>query len=96
MSMDDNDGQMIFGGPWGPEVTPTFVLQVRKNPEKTSPRKPVPTWDRTRARGVTGAHAAAWRTAVDDMESYGVLYHQVLHTIPENIIVCYDIVPLQF
>ena len=33
MMMDDYDGQMIF------------VLQVRKNPEKTSPRKLVPTGD---------------------------------------------------
>ena len=32
-------------GPWGPKVS----WQVRKNPEKTSPRKLVPTGDRTRA-----------------------------------------------
>ena len=38
---------------------------MRKKPEKTSPRKPVPTGDRTRARCVTDAHAAAWPTAVD-------------------------------
>ena len=38
---------------------------LRKNPEKTSPRKRVPTGDRTRARCVTGAHATTWSTAVD-------------------------------
>ena len=37
---------------------------MRKNPEKTSPRKLVPTGDRTRARCVTSAHAT---TAVDLM-----------------------------
>ena len=45
--------------------TSTFVLQVRKNPEKSSPRKLVPTGDRTRARCVTGAHATTCSTAVD-------------------------------
>ena len=38
---------------------------MRKNPEKTSPRKPVPTGDRTRARCVTSAHATTCSTAVD-------------------------------
>ena len=38
---------------------------MRKNPEKSSPRKLVPTGDRTRARCVTGAHATTWATAVD-------------------------------
>ena len=46
---------------------PTFVLQVRKNPEKTSPRKPAPTGDRTRARCVTSAHATTCSTAVDSI-----------------------------
>ena len=49
----------------GAESFLTFVLQVRKNPEKTSPRKLVLTGDRTRARCVTGTHA----TAVDILES---------------------------
>ena len=31
-----------------------------KKPEKTSPRKPVPNGERTRARCVTGAYAATW------------------------------------
>ena len=64
MSIDDNDGQMIFGDLGGLKL-PEFVLQVRKNPEKTSPRKLVPTGDRTRARYVTGAHATICSTAVD-------------------------------
>ena len=52
---------------------PSFVLHVRKNPEKTSPRKPVPTGDRTRARCVTSAHATTCSTAVD------VLRHKFLN-----------------
>ena len=43
---------------------------MRKNPEKTSPRKPVPTGDRTRARCVTSAHATTCSTAVDDLKFY--------------------------
>ena len=54
-----------YWGTLGAQSFPTFVLQVRKNPEKTSPRKLVPTGDRIRARCVTGAHAAACPTAVD-------------------------------
>ena len=38
---------------------------MRKNPEKISPRKLVPTGDRTRARCVTWTHATTWPTAVD-------------------------------
>ena len=37
---------------------------MRKNPEKTSPRKLVQTGDRTWARRVTSAHATTWPTAV--------------------------------
>ena len=43
----------------------TFILQVRKTPEKTSPRKPVPPGDRTRARCVISSHATTCSTAVD-------------------------------
>ena len=39
---------------------------MRKNPEKTSPRKIVPTGDRPRARCVTSAHATTCSTAVVD------------------------------
>ena len=62
MMSDDDDGQMIFRDLVGLKP-PTFVLQVRKNPEKTSPRKLVPTGDRTRARCVTGAHARHGRSS---------------------------------
>ena len=33
---------------------------MRKNPEKTSPRKLIPTGDRTRARCMTSARATTW------------------------------------
>ena len=55
----------LYSGTWWIKSLPTFVLQVRKNPEKTLPRKLVPTGDRTRALCVTGAHAAVCPTAVD-------------------------------
>ena len=42
MIMDDNDGQMIFGDLGGLKLL-IFVLQMRENPEKTSPMKLVPT-----------------------------------------------------
>ena len=54
-----------YSGTLGAQSFLTFVLQVRKNPEKTSPRKLVPTGDRTRVRCVTGAHASSWPTAMD-------------------------------
>ena len=55
---DDYDGQMIL---WGLKV-PDICLTGE---EKTSPRKLVPTGDRTRARCVTSAHATTCSTAVD-------------------------------
>ena len=54
-----------YSGTLGALSFPIFVLQVRKNPEKTSPRKLVPTGDRTRACCVTSAHATTCSTAVD-------------------------------
>ena len=60
----DNDGQMIFGDFGGLKLA-DICLADQENPEKTSPKKPVPTGDRTRARCVTDAHAVAWPTAVD-------------------------------
>ena len=48
---------------------PTFDLQVRKNPEKTLPRKLVLTGDQTWAPCMTGAHATTWPTVVDDKTS---------------------------
>ena len=55
---DDNDGQMIFGD-LGDLKLPDICLTGEENPQKTAPRKPVPTGDRPRARCVTGAYAAA-------------------------------------
>ena len=66
MSDDDNDGQMIFGDLGGLKL-PDICLTGEENPEKTSPRKRVPTGDRTRARYVTDAHATTWSTAVDEI-----------------------------
>ena len=64
------DGMMTTTAKWhsgtlGAWSFLTFVLQVRKNPEKTSPRKFVPTGVRTRGRCVTSAYATACATAVD-------------------------------
>ena len=64
MIMDDNGGQMIFGDLGGLKL-PDICLTGEEKPDKTSPRKLVPTGDRTRARCVTGAHAAACPTTVD-------------------------------
>ena len=65
MIEDDNDDQMIFGDLGGLKL-PDISLQVRKNPEKTTPRKLVPNGDRTWALCVMGAHATACPTAVDE------------------------------
>ena len=59
------DGQMMFGKLMGlklPDICLTDEEKLRKN----SPRKLVPTGDRIRVRCVTGAHATACSTAVDD------------------------------
>ena len=44
---DDNDGQIIFGDLGGLKF-PDICLTGEEKPRKTSPRKPVPTGDRTR------------------------------------------------
>ena len=64
MMMDDHDGQMIFGDLGGLKL-PDICLTGEEKPQKTSPKKLVPTGDRTRARCATGAHATACPTAVD-------------------------------
>ena len=64
MSDDDNDGQMIFGDLVGLKLPDICLTSEEKPRKKTSPRKLVPTRDRTRARCVTGAHATDWFTAV--------------------------------
>ena len=61
---DDYCGQMIFGDLGGLKFS-HICLTGEEKPEKTSPRKLVPTGDRTRARCVTGAHATASSTAVE-------------------------------
>ena len=53
---DDYDCQMIFGDLEGLKL-PDICLTGEEKSRKTSPRKLVPTGDRTRARCVTGAHA---------------------------------------
>ena len=60
---DDYDGQMMFGDFMGLKL-PDICLTGE---EKLSPRKSVPTGDRTRARCVTGVHATAYSTAVDKL-----------------------------
>ena len=52
-------------GPWGPKVSWHLCYRWGKTPKKISPRKLVPTGDRTRARCVTSAHATTCSTAVD-------------------------------
>ena len=52
-------------GPWGPKVSWHLSYRWGKTPKKTSPKKPVPTGDRTRARCVTSAHATTCSTVVD-------------------------------
>ena len=77
MSDDDNDGQMIFGD-LGDLKLPDICLTGEGKTQKTSPRKPVPTGDRTRARCVTGEHADAWPTAVDPKARVFVKSHKAI------------------
>ena len=64
-----NDGWMMmakwYSGTLGPKASWHLSYRWGKTPKKTSPRKPVPTGDRTRARCVTSAHATTCSTAVD-------------------------------
>ena len=56
--MDDNDGQMIFGDLEGLKLPDICLTGEEKNPEKkNSPRKLVPTGDRTRARCYRQTHS---------------------------------------
>ena len=61
-------------GPWGARASRHLSYRWGKTPNKTSPRKLVPTGDRTRTRCLTGAHAAATPTAVDP-------YHKIFSKI---------------
>ena len=80
MSEDDNDGQMIVGDLVGLKL-PDICLTGE---EKTPPRKPVPTGDRTRARCVTGAHAAALPTTVDHVTLVYPIYPPLFVFQPEH------------
>ena len=60
---DDYDGQMILGDLRGLKF-PDICLTGEEKPRKTSPRKAVPTGDRTRARCVRSANATTCSTAV--------------------------------
>ena len=64
---DDDDGQMIFGDLGGLKF-PDIYLRGEENREKNSPRKHVPTGNRTRARCVTSVHATTCSTAVDNFK----------------------------
>ena len=69
ISKDDYGGQMIFGD-IGDLKVPDIYLTGEETSRKTSPRKLLPTGDRTRARCVTGEHATACSIAVDTMQVY--------------------------
>ena len=57
--------KMIFGDLVGLKLPDICLTGEEKTPKNTSPRKLVPTGDRTRARCVTSAHATTCSTAVD-------------------------------
>ena len=63
-SIDDYDGQMLFGDLVGVKL-PDFCIIGDEKPRKTSHRNLVPTGIRTGTRCVTGAHATSCSTAVD-------------------------------
>ena len=54
-----------YSGTLGLKASWHLSYRWGKTPKKTSPRKLVPTGDRTRARCVTSAHATTCSTAVD-------------------------------
>ena len=56
---------MVSGEPEGPKTSWHLSYRWGKTPEKTTPRKLVPSGDRTLTRCVTGEHATACSTAVD-------------------------------
>ena len=64
MSMDDNDGQMIFGDLGGLK-RPDICLTGEEKPRKNRTQETCPDRDRTRARCVTDAHATTCPTAVE-------------------------------
>ena len=64
-----------YSGTLWPKVS-YICLTGEEKPRKTSPRKPVPTGDRTRARCVTSAHATTCCTVVDSV-SYTICLKNV-------------------
>ena len=69
-SQQDEYGMMIttaklYSGTLGPKVSWHLSYRWGKTPQKSSPRKHVPTGDRNRAYCVTGALATTCPTAVD-------------------------------
>ena len=72
MSDDDNDSQMIVRDLGGLKLPDICLTGEEKTPTKPHPEI-CPDRDQTRARCVTGAHAAAWPTAVDCITRVGML-----------------------
>ena len=72
--VDDYDGQMIFGDLGGLKL-PDICLTGEEKPKKKNLTQET---CRTRARCMTGTHAAAWPTAVQmtiiDYESMRVMF----------------------
>ena len=69
MTMDDNDGQMIFGDLVGLKL-PDILLTSEEKPQKTSSRKLVPTGNRTQIRTCyrllhSGGQQKGWRMSCD-------------------------------
>ena len=88
----DDDGQMIIGNSRGLKF-PDICLTGEEKPRKTSPRKLVPTGDRTRAHCVTSAHATTCSTAVDShnfvrfdylYRVFGNSYYKLLGLVEET------------
>ena len=62
---DEYGGQMIFGDLVGLKFSRHLSYRWENTPKKTSPRKPVPSGDWTRARCMTSEYATTCSTAVD-------------------------------
>ena len=74
MTMDDYDGQMIFRDRVGLKLPDIRLTGEEKPRKKTTPRKLVPTGDRTRACCVTSAHATTCSTRWTKAHSRLVLH----------------------
>ena len=71
---DDYHGRIIFVDLVGLKLTDICLIGEENPRKKTSPRKLIPTWDRTGARCVTGAHVSAFSTAVDNIKIHVTKY----------------------